>query len=32
MKLNKDCVRMVLMYIEDHCVYITNEYNEKTMH
>lgn len=32
MKLNKDCVRLVLLYIEEHCVYKTNKFGDKTMH
>lgn len=32
MKLNKDCIRKVLIYIEEHCVYQTNKFGDKTMH
>lgn len=32
MKLNKDCIRLVLLYIEEHCVYKTNKFGDKTMH
>lgn len=31
MKLNKDCIRLVLIYIEKHCIYETNN-GEKRMH
>lgn len=32
MKLNKDCIRLVLIYIEEHCIYETNKFGEKRMH
>lgn len=31
MKLNKDCVRLLLMYIENHCVYETDKFGDKRM-
>lgn len=32
MKLNKSCIRKVLLYIEEHCVFETNQYGDKVMH
>lgn len=32
MKLDKDCIRLVLIYIEEHCIYETNKLREKRMH
>lgn len=32
MKLNKDCIRLVLIYVEEHCVYTTNKFGDKTVH
>lgn len=32
MKLDKDCIRLVLLYVEEHCVYKTNKFGDKTMH
>ena len=32
MKLDKDCIRLVLIYIEEHCIYETNKFGDKTMH
>lgn len=32
MKLDKDCIRMILIYVEEHCVYKTNKFGDKTMH
>lgn len=32
MKLDKDCIRLVLLYVEGHCVYKTNKFGDKTMH
>lgn len=32
MKINKDCVRLVLIYIEEHCVYKTDKFGDKRMH
>lgn len=29
---NKDCIRAVLIYIEDHCIFETDKFGEKTMH
>lgn len=32
MKLDKDCIRLVLLYVEGHCVYKTNKFGDKTIH
>ncbi len=32
MKLNKDCVRAVLIYIEEHCIYEEDKSGNKIMH
>lgn len=32
MKLDKDCIRLVLLYIEEHCIYETNKFGNKSMH
>jgi len=32
MKLDKDCIRVVLIYIEDHCIYEVNKFGDKRMH
>ncbi len=32
MKLNKDCVRAILIYIEEHCIYEEDKSGNKTMH
>lgn len=32
MKLNKDCVRLVLIYIEEHCVYQEDKFGDRKMH
>ena len=32
MKLNKDCIRETLIYIEEHCVYEKNKFGDKSMH
>lgn len=32
MKLNKDYIRLILIYIEEHCIYETNKFGDKTMH
>lgn len=32
MKLDKDCIRLILMYVEEHCVYKTNKFGDKTMY
>lgn len=32
MKLNKDCIRAILIYIEDHCIYEVDKFNKKRMH
>ncbi len=32
MKLDKDCVRLVLIYIEEHCVYKIDKFGDKRMH
>jgi len=32
MKLNKDCIRAVLIYIEEHCIYEEDKGDNKTMH
>lgn len=32
MKLNKDYIRLVLIYIEEHCVYKDNKFGDRTMH
>lgn len=32
MKLDKDCIRLVLIYIEEHCIYETDKFGNKSMH
>lgn len=32
MKLDKDCIRLILIYIEEHCIYETGKFGNKTMH
>lgn len=32
MKLDKDCIRLVLMYIEEYCIYETDKFGNKVMH
>jgi len=32
MKLDKDCIRAVLLYIENHCIYEVNKFGDKRMH
>ena len=32
MKLDKDCIRTILIYIETHCVYEVDKFNGKRMH
>lgn len=32
MKLDKDCIRSVLIYIEEHCVYEKDRFGKTTMH
>ncbi len=32
MKLDKDCIRLILIYIEEHCIYETSKLGGKTMH
>lgn len=32
MKLNKDCIRTTLIYIEEHCIYESNKFGDKSMH
>ncbi len=32
MKLDKDCIRAILIYIEVHCIYEVDKFNEKRMH
>ncbi len=32
MRLNKSCIRKVLLYIEEHCIYENNKYGDKNIH
>ena len=32
MKLDKDCIREVLLYIEEHCIFETDKFGEKRIH
>lgn len=32
MKLDKDCIRKVLLYIEEHCIFETDKFGKKKIH
>lgn len=32
MKLNKNCIRKVLLYLEEHCVFEIDEYGDEVIH
>lgn len=32
MKLDKDCIRTILLYIEEYCIFETDKFGEKRMH
>lgn len=32
MKLDKDCIREVLLYVEEHCVFEISKFSKKRIH